>query len=85
NLRTFQDKARSLDVICNLIKESVKLKVLGLTINDTYQVAEATKIWDLHVKRRMGKKKDMGSFQVVGWLMEDFCYQEMLFYELSDD
>ncbi|GKC63233.1 hypothetical protein Tco_1095831, partial [Tanacetum coccineum] len=35
----------------------VWLKVLGLTINDTYQVAEATKIWDFHVKRGMGKKK----------------------------
>ncbi|GKA01534.1 polypyrimidine tract-binding protein homolog 2 isoform X1 [Tanacetum coccineum] len=49
------------------------------------RVAEAARIWDFHVKRGMGKKKDMGSFQVVGWLMEDFCYQEMLFYGLSDD
>nr|GEY31717.1 hypothetical protein [Tanacetum cinerariifolium] len=56
-LRTFQDKSRSLEVICNLNKDSVRLKMLGLTINDSHQIAEAAQIWDFHVKEGWVKRK----------------------------
>ncbi|GJR31859.1 RNA-directed DNA polymerase, eukaryota, reverse transcriptase zinc-binding domain protein [Tanacetum coccineum] len=57
NLRIFQRKARSLDDIFNLIKEAVRLRIMGLTLNDTVQVFEAAKLWDFHVIRSMGKRK----------------------------
>ncbi|GKC44979.1 RNA-directed DNA polymerase, eukaryota, reverse transcriptase zinc-binding domain protein [Tanacetum coccineum] len=44
NLRIFQGKARSVDDIFNLIKEAVRLRVMGLTLNDTVQVFEAAKL-----------------------------------------
>ncbi|GJW36359.1 RNA-directed DNA polymerase, eukaryota, reverse transcriptase zinc-binding domain protein [Tanacetum coccineum] len=41
NIRIFQDKNKSIDVICNLIKDTVRLRVTGLSLNESAQVFEA--------------------------------------------
>ena len=40
NLRTFQDVTRNVDVICQLIKDTVRVRVMGLNLNDFDQVLE---------------------------------------------
>ena len=57
NLRTFQDQARSCDVLCKLIKDTVRLRIMGLSINNSLQVFEAANIWDFQVKHIPGMKK----------------------------
>ncbi|PWA95640.1 RNA-directed DNA polymerase, eukaryota, Reverse transcriptase zinc-binding domain protein [Artemisia annua] len=57
NLRTFQGKARSIDDICYLIQDVVRLRILGLNLSDSDQVLEAAQIWDFHVERVISKKK----------------------------
>ncbi|GJW95483.1 hypothetical protein Tco_0175155 [Tanacetum coccineum] len=57
NIRTFQDKVRNVDVVCNLIKDTVRLRVLSLSLKDFAQVCDAAKIWEFHVVRSGGKKK----------------------------
>ncbi|GJU47765.1 putative reverse transcriptase domain-containing protein [Tanacetum coccineum] len=48
---------RNMDVICNLIKYTVRLRILSLCLNDSVQVCEAAKIWEFHVIKGGGKKK----------------------------
>ncbi|PWA45787.1 reverse transcriptase domain, Reverse transcriptase zinc-binding domain protein [Artemisia annua] len=57
NLRTFQGKVRSIDDICYLIQDAVRLRILGLNLSDSDQVLEAAQVWDFHVERVIGKKK----------------------------
>ncbi|GKC15682.1 RNA-directed DNA polymerase, eukaryota, reverse transcriptase zinc-binding domain protein, partial [Tanacetum coccineum] len=57
NLRIFQGKSRSVDGICSMIKEAVRLRIMGLTLNDTALVFEPAKLRDFHVIRGMGKNK----------------------------
>nr|GEV88097.1 uncharacterized mitochondrial protein AtMg00810-like [Tanacetum cinerariifolium] len=52
NLRTFQDKVKNVNVICNLIKDIVRLRVLSLSLKDSVQVCDAAKIWEFHVNLR---------------------------------
>ncbi|GJZ33432.1 hypothetical protein Tco_0578868 [Tanacetum coccineum] len=56
---SFMGNASSLEDICTLIKESVRLKVIGLRLKDSFQVSKAAKLWEFHVKRgqNMGIKK----------------------------
>ncbi|PWA40359.1 RNA-directed DNA polymerase, eukaryota, Reverse transcriptase zinc-binding domain protein [Artemisia annua] len=61
NLRIFQGRARKIDDICTLIKDTVRLRVLGLNLNDSDQVFEAADMWEFHVNRVVGKKKIMFS------------------------
>ncbi|PWA52804.1 RNA-directed DNA polymerase, eukaryota, Reverse transcriptase zinc-binding domain protein [Artemisia annua] len=51
NLRLFQGKVRSIDEICYMIQDVVRLRILGLNITDSDQVLEAAKVWDFHVER----------------------------------
>ncbi|GKC30650.1 hypothetical protein Tco_1037944 [Tanacetum coccineum] len=57
NIRTFQDKVRNVDVVYNLIKDTMRLRVLSLSLKDSDQVCDAAKIWEFHVVRSGGKKK----------------------------
>ncbi|GJX93281.1 hypothetical protein Tco_0347867 [Tanacetum coccineum] len=51
NLRMFQDKARLVDVLINLIKDTVRLRVMSLSLNYSVQVYDATTLWKFHVER----------------------------------
>ncbi|PWA51582.1 hypothetical protein CTI12_AA463000 [Artemisia annua] len=57
NMSTFQDKFRSIEDICRLIIDTVRLRIMGLKINNSAQVLEAAIIWDLHVMKAIGKGK----------------------------
>ncbi|GJZ25326.1 hypothetical protein Tco_0569579, partial [Tanacetum coccineum] len=57
NLRMFQSKERPMDVLVNLIKESVRLRVMSLSLNYSAQVEDAAILWNFHVERDMGSKK----------------------------
>ncbi|GJW54733.1 hypothetical protein Tco_0098818 [Tanacetum coccineum] len=57
NIRTFQDKIRNVDVVCNLIKDTVRLRVLSLSLKDFAQVCDAAKILEFHVVRSGGKRR----------------------------
>ncbi|GKA68670.1 putative RNA-directed DNA polymerase [Tanacetum coccineum] len=57
NLRMFQNKERPMDVLVNMIKESVRLRVMSLSLNYSAQVEDAAILWNFHVKRDMGCKK----------------------------
>ncbi|GJV93158.1 hypothetical protein Tco_1540971 [Tanacetum coccineum] len=56
---SFMGNASSLEDICTLFKESVRLKVIGLRLKDSFQVSEVAKLWEFHVKRgqNIGIKK----------------------------
>ncbi|PWA42666.1 reverse transcriptase zinc-binding domain-containing protein [Artemisia annua] len=54
NSRTFQDLHRSIDDICKNIIDTVRLRIMGLRINDSVQVFEAARIWNFHVKKIAG-------------------------------
>ncbi|GJU35720.1 RNA-directed DNA polymerase, eukaryota, reverse transcriptase zinc-binding domain protein, partial [Tanacetum coccineum] len=51
NIRMFQDKARSVDTLVALIKDTVRLRVMSLSLNDSAQVSEAANLWNFHVDR----------------------------------
>ncbi|PWA73836.1 hypothetical protein CTI12_AA257860 [Artemisia annua] len=64
NLRTFQNKRRTLEEGCNLIKDVVRLRVKCLSLNTSAQILEAADIWDFHTCSRkmviwMGWKFDI--------------------------
>ena len=59
NFRIFQNHARSMDDICRIIKDFVRLRLLGLNFNASAQVYEAACLWKFQVKRVIGKKKIM--------------------------
>ncbi|GKF05861.1 hypothetical protein Tco_0036529, partial [Tanacetum coccineum] len=77
NIRMFQDKARSVDTLVDLIKDTVRLRVMSLSLNDSAQVSEAANLWNFHVDRGMGRKKGMEvwiaftSFVIGPWAMCD--------------
>ncbi|GJS82594.1 RNA-directed DNA polymerase, eukaryota, reverse transcriptase zinc-binding domain protein, partial [Tanacetum coccineum] len=45
NLRTFQNKHRSEEELCDLIKDVVRLRIIGLNLKASRQVFEAADIW----------------------------------------
>ncbi|GJV05062.1 putative reverse transcriptase domain-containing protein [Tanacetum coccineum] len=61
NLRTFQGKERSEDVILNLIKYTVRMRIMGLSLNGSDNVFKAAQLWDFHINRGIGRKKIMFS------------------------
>ncbi|GKD29332.1 hypothetical protein Tco_1240110 [Tanacetum coccineum] len=48
NLRTFQSRRRSLEVVCNFIKDVVRLRVMGLSLIPSAQVFDTAKMWNFH-------------------------------------
>ncbi|GKA56643.1 hypothetical protein Tco_0755715 [Tanacetum coccineum] len=46
-----QGKSRNVDDICSMIKDLVRLRILGLKIKGSKQAVDAAKIWDFQVMR----------------------------------
>ncbi|GJX96132.1 hypothetical protein Tco_0351930 [Tanacetum coccineum] len=44
NLRLFQGKSRNVEVVCGIIKDLVRFRLLSLKIGSSYQALEAAKI-----------------------------------------
>lgn len=57
NLRMFQGRVRTYDEVCNLIKDTVRLRVMSLTLKASPHVSEAARIWKFHVVKSMGGKR----------------------------
>ncbi|GKD45057.1 hypothetical protein Tco_1269702 [Tanacetum coccineum] len=57
NVRMFQDKSRSVEALTCLIKDTVRLRIMSLSLNNSTQVSEAASLWNFHVDRGMGRKK----------------------------
>ncbi|PWA69326.1 reverse transcriptase domain, Reverse transcriptase zinc-binding domain protein [Artemisia annua] len=57
NLRIFQGRHRSFDEVCNLIKDTVRLRVMSLSLNTSPQVFEAASLWQFHVVQSNGRKR----------------------------
>lgn len=51
NLRQFQSKYRSVEDMCKVIHQVIRLKMMSLTIKDSKQVREAAEIWNLPVRK----------------------------------
>nr|GFC19674.1 RNA-directed DNA polymerase, eukaryota, reverse transcriptase zinc-binding domain protein [Tanacetum cinerariifolium] len=47
----FQDKARSVETLTYLIKETARLRIMSLSLNDSTQVSEAASLGNFHVDR----------------------------------
>nr|GEZ94097.1 hypothetical protein [Tanacetum cinerariifolium] len=57
NFRLFQNKHRSKEDLCYLIKDMVRLRVLSLSLKPSVQVYKAADIWNFHVYNEMGSKR----------------------------
>ena len=57
NFRTFQGRFRSFDEVFNLIKDTVRLRVMSLSLNASPQVHEAANLWEFHVAQSHGRKR----------------------------
>nr|GEY86361.1 hypothetical protein [Tanacetum cinerariifolium] len=57
NLRLFQNRHRSKEHLCYLIKDMVRLRVLSLSLKPFVQVYEAVDIWNFHVCNEIGSKR----------------------------
>ncbi|GKB12253.1 hypothetical protein Tco_0846176, partial [Tanacetum coccineum] len=66
NFRTFQDRHRSLEELCNLIKDMVRLRIMGLNLKASSQVFVAADIWKFQVNVIPGAK----SVNFTPWKMQ---------------
>ncbi|GKA38286.1 RNA-directed DNA polymerase, eukaryota, reverse transcriptase zinc-binding domain protein, partial [Tanacetum coccineum] len=57
NMRSFCKCSRSVEEVCNLISDVVRLRVLSLGLNPTAQVYVAANLWNFHVSNDIGSKK----------------------------
>nr|GEX45278.1 RNA-directed DNA polymerase, eukaryota, reverse transcriptase zinc-binding domain protein [Tanacetum cinerariifolium] len=57
NLRMFQNRSRTVDVVCNIVKDVVRLRILSLSLNPSIQVYEATELWNFHVCKEIGSRR----------------------------
>ncbi|GKD01847.1 RNA-directed DNA polymerase, eukaryota, reverse transcriptase zinc-binding domain protein [Tanacetum coccineum] len=57
NLRTFQNRHRSMEELYNLIKDVVRLRIMGLSLKASSQVFVAADIWKFIVNMVTGSKK----------------------------
>ena len=51
NVRVYQQKERSVDCLSNLIVDTIRLKIRGLTIKLSNEVVKAYKIWNVPLDR----------------------------------
>ncbi|KAK9078070.1 hypothetical protein SSX86_002127 [Deinandra increscens subsp. villosa] len=56
NLRTFQNKERSVETLCIQIQEIVRMKLLGLKIRKTPLTMRMSEIWGFKVYQEVGNK-----------------------------
>ncbi|GKA71992.1 hypothetical protein Tco_0778208 [Tanacetum coccineum] len=57
NLRIFQGKSRSVDELCSHIRDVIRLRVMSLKLNASFQGFEAANIWEFNVKQINGRGK----------------------------
>nr|GEX87556.1 hypothetical protein [Tanacetum cinerariifolium] len=57
NLRMFQNRSRSVDMVCNIVKDVVRLRVLSLSLNPSIQVYKAADLWNFHVCKEIGSRR----------------------------
>ncbi|GKA83903.1 hypothetical protein Tco_0805498 [Tanacetum coccineum] len=57
NLRIFQGKSRSVDELCSQIRDVIRLRVMSLKLNASFQGFEAANIWEFNVKQINGRGK----------------------------
>nr|GEZ41484.1 hypothetical protein [Tanacetum cinerariifolium] len=57
NLRTFQNRFKSMDELCILIKDVVRLRIMGLSLKASDQVFVAANMWKFHVNMVPGAKR----------------------------
>nr|GFC33543.1 RNA-directed DNA polymerase, eukaryota, reverse transcriptase zinc-binding domain protein [Tanacetum cinerariifolium] len=57
NLKIFQNRSRSMDMVCNFVKGVVRLRVLSLGLNPSIQVYEAADLWNFHVCKEIGSRR----------------------------
>lgn len=50
NSRLFRDKSRSVDVVFDLIKKTVRLKLMGLDIKWSPALMAADQVWKFYLK-----------------------------------
>ncbi|GKD81897.1 RNA-directed DNA polymerase, eukaryota, reverse transcriptase zinc-binding domain protein [Tanacetum coccineum] len=67
NLRTFQKYSRSMEVVCELIKDVVKLRVMSLSLNPSAQVFQAAELWFLRLNGSV-YIRCKGLFVMSGWV-----------------
>lgn len=48
-MRLFQGNKRSVDELCNIIKDTVRMRLLGLKIFDSKNSYDASKVWGFRV------------------------------------
>ncbi|GKC71588.1 hypothetical protein Tco_1117471 [Tanacetum coccineum] len=70
-IRMFQGNSRSVDVILDLIKDTVRLSVMSLTVNVSVQVFEAASLWNFHVDRvvSLGTVRDEDGILIFGFFL----------------
>ena len=51
NVRVYQQKERSVDCLSNLIVDTIRLKIRGLTIKLSNEVVKAYRIWNVPLDR----------------------------------
>lgn len=52
NVRIFQGKSRSVEVICSIVKDLVRLRLLSLKFKNSKQVLQVAEVWNIQVKQR---------------------------------
>ncbi|GJY55984.1 hypothetical protein Tco_0455099 [Tanacetum coccineum] len=74
NGRCFMKKFKDIDCLFNMIVDSVRLRLLGLTIKTTPSVLEASKVWNLQINKadfhkRMDEALDRNVYLFMHQLM----------------
>ncbi|GKC04395.1 RNA-directed DNA polymerase, eukaryota, reverse transcriptase zinc-binding domain protein [Tanacetum coccineum] len=57
NLRIFQNRHRSKEELCDLIKDVVRLRIMGLNLKASRQVFDAADIWNFNVDMVPGSNR----------------------------
>ncbi|GJU30445.1 RNA-directed DNA polymerase, eukaryota, reverse transcriptase zinc-binding domain protein [Tanacetum coccineum] len=52
NLRHFQQKYRSVEVVCNLIQDIVMMRLMSLNIRSSKHACDAAELWKFHVRQK---------------------------------
>ncbi|XP_076949068.1 uncharacterized protein LOC143621587 [Bidens hawaiensis] len=66
NLRLFEGRSRNDNDLCNIIKETVRLKLLGMTIKETTSSIKLSKDWGFEVVKKVKKLKVNNEKSIIG-------------------
>ncbi|GJV73319.1 hypothetical protein Tco_1493314 [Tanacetum coccineum] len=75
-----------MDTLVDLIKDTVRLRVMSLSLNYSTKVSEAANLWNFHVDRGMGRKKDCfyGVIEICVWYFAPGIFHLQVFLVLWD-